>query len=63
MRTPIFQAFPRVGIPRPFATYADWVDTVSLLVSTGAFPDPSFLWWDIRPQPSLGTIEIRIMDA
>jgi glutamate---cysteine ligase / carboxylate-amine ligase len=62
-RTPIFQAFPRVGIPRPFARYADWVDTVRLLIATGAIPDPSFLWWDIRPQPSLGTIEIRIMDA
>jgi carboxylate-amine ligase len=62
-RTPLFQAFPRVGIPRLFASYADWVETVSLLVRAGAFPDPSFLWWDIRPQPKLGTIEIRIMDA
>ncbi len=62
-RTPVFQAFPRVGIPRPFASYADWQETVGLLVECGAIPDPSFLWWDIRPQPSLGTIEIRIMDA
>lgn len=62
-RTPLFQGFPRVGIPRRFADYDDWVGTVDLLVRCEAFPDPSYLWWDIRMQPSLGTVEIRIMDA
>lgn len=62
-RTPLFQAFPRVGIPRRFAEYADWVATVDLLVGCEAFPDPSYLWWDVRVQPALGTIEVRIMDA
>ena len=28
-----------------------------------AIPDPTFLWWDARPQPALGTLEIRIMDV
>jgi len=62
-RTPLFQAFPRVGIPRPFRDYEDWLETVSLLVRCEAFPDPTFLWWDVRPQPRLGTVEIRICDA
>lgn len=62
-RTPLFQGFPRVGIPRRFADYADWVQSVDLLVECDAFPDPSYLWWDIRMQPALGTVEIRIMDA
>lgn len=62
-RTPLFQGFPRVGIPRRFADYHDWVRTVDLLVACDAFPDPSYLWWDIRMQPALGTVEIRIMDA
>jgi carboxylate-amine ligase len=26
-------------------------------------PEPTFLWWDVRPQPRFGTIEVRIMDA
>jgi glutamate---cysteine ligase / carboxylate-amine ligase len=26
-------------------------------------PDPSFLWWDVRLQPTLGTVEFRVMDA
>ena len=62
-RTPLFQAFPRVGIPRAFASYNDWVETVDLLVRCEAFPDHSFLWWDVRLQPRYGTVEVRIMDA
>ncbi len=62
-RTPLFQAFPRVGIPRPFRDYAHYAREVDLLIRTDAVPDRSFLWWDIRPQPALGTVEIRVMDA
>jgi carboxylate-amine ligase len=63
VRTPIFQAFPRVGIPRAFASYGDYVETVDQLLRCDAFPAPNFLWWDVRPQPSLGTVEVRVMDA
>jgi glutamate---cysteine ligase / carboxylate-amine ligase len=33
------------------------------LIASGALPDPSFLWWDVRLQPALGTVEVRVMDA
>jgi glutamate---cysteine ligase / carboxylate-amine ligase len=62
-RTPLFQAFPRVGIPRGFRSYADYVEAVDVLVRCGAIPEPTFLWWDARPQPRFGTIEVRIMDV
>jgi len=62
-RTPLFQAFPRVGIPRQFAGYEDYVETVDLLIRCQALPEPTFLWWDIRPQPRFGTVEVRIMDV
>lgn len=62
-RTPLFQAFPRVGIPRAFDSYSHYVEVVDLLLRTGAFPEPTFLWWDVRPQPRFGTVEVRIMDA
>ena len=62
-RTPLFQAFPRVGIPRAFTSYAEWVQTVDLLVRCQAIPDHSHLWWDVRLQPRYGTVEVRIMDA
>ena len=62
-RTILFQAFPRTGLPRRFANYEDWVGTVELLLRSGAIPEPTFLWWDVRPQPRFGTVEVRIMDA
>ncbi|WCB92463.1 Putative glutamate--cysteine ligase 2 [Baekduia alba] len=62
-RTIMFQAFPRTGLPRHFDSYGDWVRTVDLLLRSGAIPEPTFLWWDVRPQPRLGTVEVRVMDA
>lgn len=52
-----------MGIPRAFKSYRDYVSAVDLLIRCGAFPEPTFLWWDVRPQPRFGTIEVRIMDA
>jgi carboxylate-amine ligase len=62
-RTPVFGGFPRTGLPRRFHSYEDWVATVDTLLRCGAFPEPTFLWWDVRPQPALGTVEVRVMDA
>jgi carboxylate-amine ligase len=62
-RTPLFQAFPRVGIPRVFEDYSDWAQAVDLLIRCDAIPEASFLWWDVRPQPRFGTVEVRILDA
>jgi carboxylate-amine ligase len=63
VRTPIFQAFPRVGIPRVFSSYAAYVETIDELLRCDAFPEPTFLWWDVRCQPRFGTVEVRVMDA
>ncbi len=62
-RTPLFQAFPRVGIPRRFDRYDEYVEAVDVLLRCEAFPEPTFLWWDLRLQPRFGTIEIRVMDV
>jgi glutamate---cysteine ligase / carboxylate-amine ligase len=62
-RTIVFGAFPRTGLPQPFASYADYVAAVDPLISSRALPDPTFLWWDVRLQPALGTVEVRVMDA
>ena len=64
MRSPIFSMFPRVGIPRRFGSYAALRRRRSSGCSrSAAIPDPSFLWWDARLRPRLGTVEVRIMDA
>jgi glutamate---cysteine ligase / carboxylate-amine ligase len=62
-RTPLFQAFPRVGVPQAFDDYGHYVEAVDLLIRCDAVPEPTFLWWDVRPQPRFGTVEVRIMDV
>jgi carboxylate-amine ligase len=62
-RIPLFSAFPRVGIPRSFGSYASYVEVVEGLLRSAAVPEPGFLWWDARLRPRLGTVEVRIPDA
>jgi len=62
-RTTLWDAFPRSGVPRHFAGYWDWIESVLPLLRSGAIADPSYLWWDVRLQPKLGTVEVRIMDG
>jgi glutamate---cysteine ligase / carboxylate-amine ligase len=62
-RTLLFQAFPRTRLPRVFDSYDDYVQAVDGLIASTAVPGPSFVWWDVRLQPALGTVEVRVMDA
>jgi carboxylate-amine ligase len=62
-RTFIFKAFPRTGLPRSFGSYEEYVAALDGLIAAGAIPEPTFVWWDLRLQPSLGTLEVRAMDA
>jgi glutamate---cysteine ligase / carboxylate-amine ligase len=62
-RTKIFETFPRSGIPPAFASFEEFELLVDRAVKTGSFSDYTYIWWDLRPHPKLGTIEIRIPDA
>jgi len=62
-RVPIFRAFPRGGLPPRFGGWADFERRVETLTSSGAIEDYTFLWYDVRPHPRLGTVEIRAMDS
>jgi carboxylate-amine ligase len=62
-RTPLFQAFPRAGVPRRAHSYATYVERLDVLLRAEAFPEPTFVWWDVRLQPRFGTLEVRIADA
>jgi carboxylate-amine ligase len=54
---------PRTGLPPRFDSLADYQATLDSLRRSGLVPDPSYLWWDVRLQARLGTLEIRILDA
>jgi glutamate---cysteine ligase / carboxylate-amine ligase len=62
-RQAVFAAFPRSGPPPRFRDYADYAEVVGQLERTGCIADYTHIWWDIRPHPRLGTIEMRICDA
>jgi len=62
-RTPIFRQLPRVGVPQRFDGWSDYQSRIEFMVDSGAIQDYTFLWWDVRPHPKLGTIEIRSCDA
>jgi carboxylate-amine ligase len=62
-RAVIGGTLPRSGIPRAFAGYDDYAATVEELRFLGECPDASFLWWDVRPNPGRGTLEVRALDA
>jgi glutamate---cysteine ligase / carboxylate-amine ligase len=62
-RTPIFRAFPRVGIPPRYEDFGDWVRRIGFMVESRVIEDYTYLWYDIRPHPNLGTVELRVMDS
>jgi carboxylate-amine ligase len=61
-RAPILAELPRTAAPPPFGSYAAWEVWVERMVRLGVIADYTRIWWDIRPHPSLGTLEIRMPD-
>jgi carboxylate-amine ligase len=61
-RTRIFDAMPRTGMPTRFANWTDFTQTLERLKAVGSIEDVTRIWWDTRPRPDLGTVEIRMAD-
>ena len=62
-RVKIFETFPRAGLPPAFPDYTSFEGYIDRLVEAGAMDDYTFCWWDVRPHPKFGTIELRILDS
>ena len=62
-RSKVFDAMPRSGLPPAFASFEEFELLVDRGVRTGSFDDYTYIWWDLRPHPRLGTIEVRVCDA
>jgi carboxylate-amine ligase len=61
-RAGVLAELPRGGPPPAFDSYADWEAWVERLVAIGVMADYTRIWWDMRPHPMLGTLEIRVAD-
>jgi len=62
-RTPIFRAFPRVGMPPTYKGWEDYEQRIEFMVGTRVIEDYTYLWYDVRPHPNFGTVEVRVMDS
>lgn len=61
-RAPVLAELPRAGAPPAFASYAEWSSWVERLARLEVLEDYTRIWWDARPHPKLGTLEIRVPD-
>jgi glutamate---cysteine ligase / carboxylate-amine ligase len=62
-RTPVFRAFPRVGIPPAYRDWDHYAREIEFMVRSGVMEDYTYLWYDVRPHPVLGTVEVRVCDG
>lgn len=61
-RAEILALLPRSGAPPVFSSYDEWEGFVERLVELGLADEITRVWWDERPHPRFGTLEIRIAD-
>jgi carboxylate-amine ligase len=62
-RSVVFDGMPRTGLPPRFPSFADFARLVESGTKAGFFEDYTYIWWDVRPHPKLGTVELRSLDA
>ncbi len=61
-RAEILAQLPRSSAPPVFDGYGEWESWIEGLVATGLMKDYTQVWWDVRPHPRFGTLEIRMPD-
>ena len=57
VRPSISELLPRQGVPPALASWEDYAERLS------ALPDPALWWWEVRPHPRFGTLEVRVPDT
>ena len=62
-RPTMFESFPTGAIPYHFKTWEEYQNLVEKMLRFGSIQDLKDIWWDVRPSPEHGTLEIRICDS
>jgi glutamate---cysteine ligase / carboxylate-amine ligase len=62
IRAEVLGLLPRHGAPPAFRDYAGWEAFIERMTATGLANDYTSFWWDVRPHPHFGTLEIRVPD-
>ena len=53
---------PRQGIPPVLASWEGFADDLRWGAASGGVPSPRSWWWELRPHPAFGTLEVRVPD-
>jgi glutamate---cysteine ligase / carboxylate-amine ligase len=62
-RFALVRSYPRRAVPRAFEDLDDYASTIAAVAAAGDLSDYTYVWWDVRLHPRLGTIELRELDA
>jgi carboxylate-amine ligase len=62
-RSVLLSALPRTGVPPRFSSWEEYRSLVGSLTAAGLLANPSFIWWDARPNDRFPTLELRVFDV
>ena len=62
-RSTVFENLPTAGLPYQLAGWREFEEFMETLLCAGAITGIREVWWDIRPHPDFGTVELRICDG
>lgn len=62
-RASVVRSYPRFELPRAFRDYEEFLRVADQLIAAAGVDDYTYIWWDVRPHPNLGTVEVRGMDV
>jgi carboxylate-amine ligase len=62
-RSKVFEGMPTAGLPYQLSGWDRFEEYMETLISTHAIESVREVWWDIRPHPDFGTVELRICDG
>lgn len=62
-RPTTYEALPTAGLPYPLQNWRDFVQLYTMLKRCNSIKSLRDLWWDLRPSPAYGTLEIRVCDG
>jgi carboxylate-amine ligase len=63
MRPKISELLPRQGVPPAFASWDAFASALAWGAASGTVPEPRRWWWELRPHPAYGTLEVRVPDS
>ncbi len=62
-RTKIFEGMPTTGVPPQLADWNEYNELLEALINAGTIETNKEIWWDVRPHPGFGTVELRMCDG